>query len=105
MICEIKITEKFKISLLNKFYIRKNQLNYGSTGSNLAGMDGFEPSKCQSQSLVPYRLATSQYLVCVSIVSQKNAIVNNFLKIMKFFLDLAYDSKIPARIVDKNRKK
>ena len=26
---------------------------------NLAGMDGFEPSKCQSQSLVPYRLATS----------------------------------------------
>ncbi len=28
----------------------------------LAGIDGFEPSKCQSQSLVPYRLAISQYM-------------------------------------------
>ena len=28
----------------------------------LAGIDGFEPSRCQSQSLVPYRLAISQFL-------------------------------------------
>ncbi len=28
----------------------------------MAGMAGFEPTKCQSQSLVPYRLATSQYI-------------------------------------------
>ena len=27
----------------------------------MAGMAGFEPAKCQSQSLVPYHLATSQY--------------------------------------------
>ena len=27
----------------------------------LAGLGGFEPPKCQSQSLVPYRLATAQY--------------------------------------------
>ena len=26
----------------------------------MAGMGGFEPPKCESQSLVPYRLATSQ---------------------------------------------
>ena len=26
----------------------------------MAGMAGFEPAKCQSQSLVPYHLATSQ---------------------------------------------
>ena len=28
----------------------------------LAGVQGFEPRKCQSQSLMPYRLATPQYL-------------------------------------------
>ena len=28
----------------------------------MAGTDGFEPSECQSQSLVPYHLATSQYI-------------------------------------------
>ena len=44
----------------------------------LAGMDGFEPSKCQSQSLVPYRLATSQY--CVSIVSHFILLVKHFIK-------------------------
>ena len=26
----------------------------------MAGVPGFEPGKCQSQSLVPYRLATPQ---------------------------------------------
>ena len=31
----------------------------------MAGMAGFEPTKCQSQSLVPYRLATSQYRCAV----------------------------------------
>ena len=31
--------------------------------SFLAGIGGFEPPKCQSQSLVPYRLAISQYLM------------------------------------------
>ena len=44
----------------------------------LAGMDGFEPSKCQSQSLVPYRLATSQY--CVSIVSHNILFVKHFIE-------------------------
>ena len=29
----------------------------------LAGVGGFEPPKCQSQSLVPYRLATPQYYI------------------------------------------
>ena len=28
----------------------------------LAGLGGFEPPKCQSQSLVPYHLATAQYI-------------------------------------------
>ena len=28
----------------------------------LDGVGGFEPPKCQSQSLVPYRLATAQYM-------------------------------------------
>ncbi len=27
----------------------------------MAGVEGFEPSECQSQNLVPYRLATPQY--------------------------------------------
>ena len=34
----------------------------------VAGIDGFGPSKCQSQSLVPYRLAISQYLLLYSII-------------------------------------
>ena len=50
---------------------------------SLAGMDGFEPSKCQSQSLVPYRLATSQY--CVSIVSHFILVVKHFIKIFLFY--------------------
>ena len=32
-----------------------NKMNFGLI---LAGMAGFEPAQCQSQSLVPYRLAT-----------------------------------------------
>ena len=28
----------------------------------MAGVDGFEPSKCRSQSPVPYRLAIPQYM-------------------------------------------
>ena len=31
----------------------------------LAGVGGLEPPKCQSQSLVPYHLATPQYLIYV----------------------------------------
>ena len=50
----------------------------------LAGMDGFEPSKCQSQSLVPYRLATSQY--CVSIVAHFILLVKHFIKIFIFYV-------------------
>ena len=55
----------------------------------MAGMDGFEPSKCQSQSLVPYRLATSQY--CVSIVSHFALLVKHFIKkiIFSFMLKFA----------------
>ena len=34
-------------------------------GVFLAGAQGFEPRKCQSQSLMPYRLAMPQYLVFV----------------------------------------
>ena len=57
----------------------------------LAGMDGFEPSKCQSQSLVPYRLATSQY--CVSIVSHFALLVKHFIKKIIFYekYDFEYD--------------
>ena len=29
---------------------------------HVAGLDGFEPSGCRSQSPVPYRLATVQYI-------------------------------------------
>ena len=46
--------------------------------SFLAGMDGFEPSKCQSQSLVPYRLATSQY--CLDIVAYFTVLVKQFIE-------------------------
>ena len=31
----------------------------------LAGAQGFEPRKCQSQSLMPYRLAMPQYLIFI----------------------------------------
>ena len=34
----------------------------GSYNSVLAGVEGFEPSKCRSQSPMPYRLATPQYV-------------------------------------------
>ncbi len=40
----------------------------------LAGMAGFEPAKCQSQSLVPYHLATPQYYR--NILPQQNRYVN-----------------------------
>ncbi len=49
----------------------------------LAGMDGFEPSKCQSQSLVPYRLATSQY--CVGIITYFILLVKHFMKKIIFY--------------------
>ena len=62
----------------------------------LAGMDGFEPSKCQSQSLVPYRLATSQY--CFSILSYFILVVKHFIKKFVFYKkmrmhQLKYDTK------------
>ena len=65
------IIEKPKLNLTVQFWF------------NLAGMDGFEPSKCQSQSLVPYRLATSQY--CVSIVSHFILLVKRFMKKIIFY--------------------
>ena len=34
----------------------------------MAGMAGFEPAKCQSQSLVPYRLATSQSMGIINLI-------------------------------------
>ena len=55
----------------------------------LAGMDGFEPSKCQSQSLVPYRLATSQYVgfvFCLCIVAHFILFVKYYFEIFKLFL-------------------
>ena len=63
---------------------------------SLAGMDGFEPSKCQSQSLVPYRLATSQY--CFSILSYFILVVKHFIKKFIFYKKmrkhhLKYDTK------------
>ena len=63
---------------------------------SLAGMDGFEPSKCQSQSLVPYRLATSQY--CFSILSYFILVVKHFIKKFVFYKkmrkhQLKYDTK------------
>ena len=32
---------------------------------DVAGLGGFEPPRCQSQSLVPYHLATAQYSICI----------------------------------------
>ena len=32
-----------------------------ASGTKMAALDGLEPSECQSQSLVPYHLATRQY--------------------------------------------
>ena len=36
--------------------------SYISMRLHLAGVQGFEPRKCLSQSQVPYRLATPQYI-------------------------------------------
>lgn len=38
----------------------KKPLVYMTNGAVLAGAEGFEPSQCQSQSLMPYRLAMPQ---------------------------------------------
>ena len=45
----------------------------------MAGVEGFEPSKCQSQNLVPYHLATPQEKVILLI--QKNYLNWNSVKI------------------------
>ena len=37
----------------------------------VAGIDGFGPSKCQSQSLVPYRLAISQFFTTDKLYHKK----------------------------------
>ena len=47
----------------------------------LAGRAGFEPAQCQSQSLVPYRLATSQYYR--NSITHQPFYVNMFL--LRFF--------------------
>ena len=51
MICHYSVMDKKRLQFCIKI-----------TVFFLAGIDGFEPSRCQSQSLVPYRLAISQYL-------------------------------------------
>ena len=55
----------------------------------MAGVQGFEPRKCQSQSLMPYRLATPQNCFCLNdlhIISNFFCFVNTFLKkISKIF--------------------
>ena len=41
--------------------------------SKLVGVAGIEPTKCQSQSLVPYRLATPQFLMIFLVELRTNA--------------------------------
>jgi len=36
--------------------------NYSGNAWKLAGVGGFEPPQCKDQNLVPYRLATPQYI-------------------------------------------
>ena len=56
----------------------------------LAGVQGFEPRKCQSQSLMPYRLATPQYFQQTILyhikLSLSIPILNFFEKIIHYFL-------------------
>ena len=47
-------------------------------GLILAGMAGFEPAQCQSQSLVPYRLATPHRVTFRIIL-----LINVYVKIQK----------------------
>ena len=55
----------------------------------MAGVQGFEPRKCQSQSLMPYRLATPQYFQHSVLYHTEFAlsipILNFFEKIIHFF--------------------
>ena len=41
--------------------------------TKLVGVAGIEPTKCQSQSLVPYRLATPQFLMIFLVELRTNA--------------------------------
>ena len=56
----------------------------------MAGVQGFEPRKCQSQSLMPYRLATPQYFQQTILyhikLSLSIPILNFFEKIIHYFL-------------------
>ena len=56
----------------------------------LAGVQGFEPRKCQSQSLRPYRLATPQYFQQTILyhikLSLSIPILNFFEKFIHYFL-------------------
>ena len=56
----------------------------------MAGAQGFEPRKCQSQSLMPYRLATPQYFQQTILyhikLSLSIPILNFFEKIIHYFL-------------------
>ena len=56
---------------------------------SLAGVQGFEPRKCQSQSLMPYRLATPQYFQHSVLYHNESAlsrpILNFFEKNIQYF--------------------
>lgn len=75
-------------------------LHHFTTGINtqhdirkMAGVVGFEPTKCQSQSLVPYRLATPQKSTYRGYYSRKNASfqasIQPHCKPLKFYLEFA----------------
>ena len=62
---QLKSTNKITANYCNSSKIHKNSYLEINTQNSLvlAGLGGFEPPKCQSQSLVPYRLATAQYVI------------------------------------------
>ena len=57
---EVNITPEGRITFRASGTHRSKKPNARALGFFVAGVAGFEPTGCQSQSLVPYRLATPQ---------------------------------------------
>ena len=62
----------------------------------MAGVLGFEPRKCQIQSLVPYRLAIPQCFGTVYILPAQGCFVNAFFKKNETFCFFYFNEKRPV---------
>ena len=65
-------------------YLKATKEQTARSALLLAGMAGLEPAKCQSQSLVPYHLATPQYHRNI-LTQQKRAVNIYFCEYYGFY--------------------